>query len=125
MWRLFHEIPAVGAAGKGKGLEVVSKPPLRPNLFLALGGGPDIEGFGTTYNVSKALDDGAGGEMNFNDAQLFVLKMREDNGFRSSITRFDSAAEFWDFLKRNGFEFDACDLVKAMAACMASSDQMP
>lgn len=63
--------------------------------------------------------------MNFDDAQLFVQKMREDASFRRSVTGFGASSELWNFLKSSGFEFDACDLVKAMAACMAESDQMP
>ncbi len=32
--------------------------------------------------------------------------MREDIGFRSSVTGFGSSAQLWDFLKISGFEFD-------------------
>ena len=63
--------------------------------------------------------------MNFDDAKLFVQKMREEDGFRRSVTAFGASAELWAFLKSSGFEFDACNLVKAMAACMAESDRRP
>ena len=56
------------------------------------------------------------------DAQRFVQKMRDDNDFRQSVTGFGAPSELWDFLKRSGFEFDPCDLVKAMAACMVELD---
>ena len=57
--------------------------------------------------------------MKIDDAQRFVQRMRADSEFRRSATGFSAPAELWDFLKRSGFEFDPCDLVKAMAACMA------
>lgn len=60
--------------------------------------------------------------MNIDDAQRFVQKMREDFGFRRSVTRFGASSELWDFLRHNGFDFDPCDLIKAMAACMAESE---
>lgn len=60
--------------------------------------------------------------MNIEDAQRFVQKMRVDTGFRRSVTGFGGSSELWNFLKRSGFEFDPCDLVKAMAACMAESE---
>ena len=60
--------------------------------------------------------------MNVDDAQRFVKKMRDDIGFRHSVTRIGGSSELWDYLKSNGFESDPCDLVKAMAACMAESE---
>lgn len=60
--------------------------------------------------------------MNIDDAQRFVRKMRDDFSFRRSATRFDTSSELWDFLEHSGFDFDPCDLVKAMAACMAESE---
>ena len=57
--------------------------------------------------------------MNIDDAQRFVQRMRDDNGFRRSVTGFNVSSELWDFLERSGFEFDPCDLVRAMADCMA------
>ena len=63
--------------------------------------------------------------MNGKDAQRFVQKMREDIGFRQSVTGFNASSELLDFLKRSGFEFCTCDLVKAMAACMTESDPIP
>ncbi len=60
--------------------------------------------------------------MNIDDAQRFVQQMQEDIDFRRSVTGLSVPAELWDFLKRSGFEFGLCDLVKAMAACMAESE---
>lgn len=81
-------------------------------------GGRSVENFHT-----KDGHHGAGIGMSLDNAQLFVQKMREDAEFRSSVTGFGSSGEMWEFLKRNDFEFDSCDLVKAMAACMAALDQ--
>jgi len=61
--------------------------------------------------------------MNFDNAQQFVQKMREDNTFRESVIGFETTEELWDYLKVNGFDFKASDLVMAMAACMAEADQ--
>jgi hypothetical protein len=63
--------------------------------------------------------------MNTGNAALFVQKMREDTGFRHSVAGLSAPAELGGFLERNGFDFNMCDLVKAMAACMAESDQIP
>ena len=63
--------------------------------------------------------------MNGKDAQRFVQKMREDTVFRGSVSGFNASSELLDYLKRSGFEFSTCDLVKAMAACMAESDSIP
>ncbi len=68
---------------------------------------------------TKERDPGAVEEMNFDRARLFVRRMKESAAFRSSVAGFKSSAEMWDFLRQNGFEFGACDLVRAMAACMA------
>lgn len=57
--------------------------------------------------------------MSIDNAQRFVQKMRDDSGFRRSVTGFRVSSQLWDFLKRSGFEFDPCDLVRAMADCMA------
>jgi predicted ribosomally synthesized peptide with nif11-like leader len=62
--------------------------------------------------------------MNFNSAQLFVQKMREDSVFRESVGNISDSAELWKYLKTNGFNFNECDLVKAMAACMAELENM-
>lgn len=63
--------------------------------------------------------------MNSDDARRFVQRMRDESGFRRTVTGFGVSSELWDFLKRSGFEFDPCDLVKAMAACMAELEQTP
>lgn len=61
--------------------------------------------------------------MNSDDAQRFVQRMRDESGFRRTVTGFNVSSDLWDFLKRSGFEFDPCDLVKAMAACMAELEE--
>ena len=60
--------------------------------------------------------------MNIDDAQRFFRQMRDDTEFRRSVTGFGASSELCAFLNRNGFEFDPCDLVKAMAACMAEME---
>lgn len=63
--------------------------------------------------------------MNFDSAQLFVQKMREDTDFRQSVGNFSDRSSLWQYLENNGFNFSECDLVKAMAACMAELDNTP
>ena len=60
--------------------------------------------------------------MSIDDAQRFVQQMRDDTEFRRSVTGFGASSELWAFLNRNGYEFGSCDLVKAMAACMAEME---
>lgn len=62
--------------------------------------------------------------MHFDNAQEFVQRMREDKEFRNSVGTLSDSAGFWRYLKTNGFDFNECDLVKAMAACMAELDRM-
>ena len=57
--------------------------------------------------------------MTTESAQLFVQKMREDKGFRSTVKNIDDRTEFWEYIENKGYVFDECDLVKAMATCMA------
>ncbi|MFC1829955.1 Nif11-like leader peptide family natural product precursor [Thermodesulfobacteriota bacterium] len=57
--------------------------------------------------------------MDTNSAQLFVQKMREDKGFRDTVQEISDRVEFWEYIKNKGYVFDECDLVKAMATCMA------
>lgn len=52
-------------------------------------------------------------------AQLFVQKMREDKGFRDTVQEISHRTELWEYIENKGYAFDECDLVKAMAACMA------
>jgi len=59
-------------------------------------------------------------KMTADSAQLFVQKMREDKGFRSTVQDISDTAELWEYIKNKGYTFDACDLIKAMAACMAA-----
>ena len=57
--------------------------------------------------------------MNTDSAQLFVQKMQEDKDFRVTVQKIDDRNELWTYLEKKGYAFDECDLVKAMAACMA------
>ncbi len=57
--------------------------------------------------------------MNTDSAQLFVQKMREDKRFRNTVQDMGDKAELWKYIQNKGYTFDECDLVKAMAACMA------
>jgi len=57
--------------------------------------------------------------MTTESAQLFVQKMREDKGFRNTVKNIGDRTELWKYIENKGYAFDECDLVKAMAACMA------
>ena len=45
--------------------------------------------------------------------------MREDKGFRNTVQDICDKTELWEYIENKGYAFDECDLVKAMAACMA------
>ena len=57
--------------------------------------------------------------MTTDSAQLFVQKMREDKGFRTTLKKIGDRAELWEYIESKGYAFNECDLVKAMAECMA------
>ena len=57
--------------------------------------------------------------MDTDSAQLFVQKMQEDKGFRVTVQKISDRTELWEYIKNKGYAFDECDLVKAMATCMA------
>jgi len=57
--------------------------------------------------------------MTIESAQLFVQKMREDKGFRNTVQEIGDKTELWKHIENKGYAFDECDLVKAMATCMA------
>ena len=57
--------------------------------------------------------------MDTDSAQLFVQKMQEDKGFRDTVQEISDRTELWEHIENKGYAFDECDLVKAMAACMA------
>ena len=57
--------------------------------------------------------------MTTESAQLFDQKMREDKGFRNTVKNIGDRTELWKYIENKGYAFDECDLVKAMAACMA------
>jgi predicted ribosomally synthesized peptide with nif11-like leader len=57
--------------------------------------------------------------MDTDSAQLFVQKMRDDKDFRDTVQEISDRTELWEYIENKGYAFDECDLVKAMAACMA------
>lgn len=57
--------------------------------------------------------------MDTDSAQLFVQKMREDKDLRDTVQEISDRTELWEYIENKGYAFDECDLVKAMAACMA------
>ena len=57
--------------------------------------------------------------MKTESAQLFVQKMREDKGFRNTVKNIGDRTELWKYIENKGYAFDECDLIKAMAICMA------
>ena len=57
--------------------------------------------------------------MDTDSAQLFVQKMRDDKDFRGTVQEISDSIELWKYIENKGYAFDECDLVKAMAACMA------
>ena len=57
--------------------------------------------------------------MDTDSAQLFVQKMRDDKDFRDIVQEIGDRTELWEYIENKGCAFDECDLVKAMAACMA------
>jgi hypothetical protein len=58
-------------------------------------------------------------KMTKDSALLFVQKMREDKGFRNTVQNIGDKTQLWQYIQNKGYAFDECDLVKAMAACMA------
>jgi predicted ribosomally synthesized peptide with nif11-like leader len=61
--------------------------------------------------------------MSFKSAQQFVSRMKEDLVFRDTVQTLPDSRKLNDYLKQQGFDFDDCDLVKAMAACMAELEK--
>jgi len=57
--------------------------------------------------------------MDTDSAQLFVQKMQEEKDFRVTVQKINDRTELWAYIENKGYAFDECDLVKAMAACMA------
>ncbi|MFC1813005.1 Nif11-like leader peptide family natural product precursor [Thermodesulfobacteriota bacterium] len=57
--------------------------------------------------------------MDTDSAQLFVQKMRDDKDFRDTVQEISDRTELWEYIENQGYAFDECDLVKAMAECMA------
>ena len=60
--------------------------------------------------------------MNTDSAQLFVQKMQEDKDFRVTVQKINDRTELWAYIENKGYAFDECDLVKAMASCMAERE---
>jgi predicted ribosomally synthesized peptide with nif11-like leader len=63
-------------------------------------------------------------KMTTESAQLFVQKMREDKGFRNTVKNIGDRTELWEYIENKGHDFDECDLVKAMATCMAELEAL-
>lgn len=57
--------------------------------------------------------------MDTDSARLFVQKMRNDKDFRNAVQEISDRTELWEYIEKKGYAFNECDLVKAMAACMA------
>lgn len=57
--------------------------------------------------------------MDTDSARLFVQKMRNDKDFRNTVQEISDRTQLWEYIEKKGYAFDECDLVKAMAACMA------
>jgi len=57
--------------------------------------------------------------MDTDSAQLFVQKMRDDKDFRDTVQEISDRTKLWEYIQKKGYTFDECDLVKAMATCMA------
>ena len=45
--------------------------------------------------------------------------MQEDKRFRVTVQKINDRTELWAYIENKGYAFDECDLVKAMATCMA------
>jgi predicted ribosomally synthesized peptide with nif11-like leader len=56
--------------------------------------------------------------MNFSSAQLFVRKMKEDKQFREHFQNVTENKALWKDIRKEGYNFDEKDLVRAMAECM-------
>lgn len=56
--------------------------------------------------------------LNFSSAQSFVQKMKENREFREHFRYVSDSKALWKNLRKEGYNFDETDLVKAMAACM-------
>ncbi len=61
--------------------------------------------------------------MSFESAQQFVSRMKEDLTFRNKVQSLPDSRALHDYLTQQGFDFDECALVRAMAACMAELDR--
>ena len=61
--------------------------------------------------------------MTLESAQLFVVKMREDNNFREKVSGVADRESLWDLVKNEDFDFDERDLAGAMAACMTEMEE--
>lgn len=61
--------------------------------------------------------------MALENAQQFVLKMKEDREFRQHVSGVSNKDALWDMVKEHGYSFDEKDLACAMAACMNEMDQ--
>ncbi len=62
--------------------------------------------------------------MSLESARQFVSKMKEDKEFRAAVQKVGDVIELKKYIAGQGFEFNQCELVGAMAACMAELDAM-
>lgn len=56
--------------------------------------------------------------MSLNNARKFVVKLREDPGFRNETLAAGGPADLLEFLDSQGLVFDQLELIGAMAECM-------
>ncbi len=61
--------------------------------------------------------------MPIDDARKFVVKMREDRGFRGKILQTESSEDLASFLRDESMQFDQRELAGAMAECMAQMEE--
>jgi hypothetical protein len=54
--------------------------------------------------------------MSLEHAQAFVQKTKK---FSAMVEKISSREHLWNFIHNKGYDFDECDLLRAMSACMA------
>ena len=61
--------------------------------------------------------------MELKSAQMFVMKMKQDQKFRQEVSGVSNREVLWDLIKKQGYAFDEKELVCAMASCMTEPEQ--
>ncbi|HUT84912.1 MAG TPA: Nif11-like leader peptide family natural product precursor [Thermodesulfobacteriota bacterium] len=61
--------------------------------------------------------------MSLENAQRFVSRMKEDKQFRNKIQGIADNKQLKEYLGNQGYNFDECELIGAMAACMAELEK--